>query len=169
MDFETLTVQMSQNARVIQSLVQGVSAEQARWKPGPDNWSILEVTNHLGDEEIEDFRAHLDVILHHPDQPWPRIDPQAWVTERGYNQREIGPSLERFLDARTDSLAWLAGLSEPDWGATFDAPWGPITAGDVFAAWVAHDLLHTRQLVELHYAYVVRLAQPHAADYAGPW
>jgi hypothetical protein len=65
-------------------------------------------------------------------------------------------------------LDWLKGLS-PDWEMARDGPFGRIAAGDVFTAWVAHDLLHTRQLVELHWAYTVMKACPYKADYAGEW
>jgi hypothetical protein len=169
MEFSFLTTQMARQAQMIKSLVQGVSQEQAVWKPSPDEWSILEVINHLYDEEIEDFRAHVNVVLHHPDRPWPRIDPQGWVTARAYNQRKIGPSLKDFLNARQASLDWLKGLASPDWEAVHEAPWGAIKAGDVCAAWVAHDLLHMRQLVELHFAYVTRAVRPYGVDYAGQW
>jgi hypothetical protein len=169
MKLEQFTQQMARQAEAIRALVQGISDEQARWKPSPDEWSILEVINHLYDEEIEDFRTHLDLILHHPSDPWPRIDPQGWVTERQYNALEVAKSLDNFLDARKESLAWLEGLTSPNWEAAFQVPWGQIAAGDMLASWVAHDLLHLRQLVELHRAYVVRLADPHKVDYAGPW
>jgi hypothetical protein len=169
MEFSFLTTQMARQAQMIKTLVQGVSQEQAVWKPSPDEWSILEVINHLYDEEIEDFRAHVNVVLHHPDRPWPRIDPQGWVTARAYNQRKIGPSLKDFLNARQASLDWLNGLASPDWEAVHEAPWGAIKAGDVCAAWVAHDLLHMRQLVELHFAYVTRAVGPYGVDYAGQW
>ena len=169
MKLDQFTQQMRGQAEAIRTLVQGVSDEQACWKPSPDEWSILEVINHLYDEEIEDFRTHLDLILHHPSDPWPRIDPQGWVTERRYNDRELAQSLSNFLDARKESLAWLEGLTSPNWEAAFQVPWGQITAGDMLASWAAHDLLHLRQLVELQRAYVVRLAAPYKVDYAGPW
>jgi hypothetical protein len=162
-------MQMAGNARRIQSLVEGLTAEQARWKPTPDSWSILEVITHLHDEEMEDFRVRLDICLHRPDQPWPPIDPGGWVTARQYNQRDLGESLDGFLRERVKSLAWLRDLSEPDWDATYDAPFGEITAGDLFAAWVAHDLLHIRQLVELHWAYTGLLVEPYSVEYAGAW
>jgi hypothetical protein len=168
-DIEQFIVRLTAQAETIRTLVQGVSDEQAGWRPSPDTWSVLEVINHLYDEEIEDFRQHLDVILHHPAQPWPRIDPQGWVTGRQYNQRQVGASLDNFLRERETSLAWLKGLTSPNWEATFDAPFGQITAGDMLASWVAHDLLHTRQLVELQWAYVSFLAAPHKVDYAGAW
>jgi hypothetical protein len=39
----------------------------------------------------------------------------------------------------------------------------------MFASWVAHDLLHMRQLVELHWAHTLTLANPHKVDFAGQW
>jgi len=51
MNINTYTTRMKNNAQTIHSLTSGVSDEQARWKPDPDSWSILEVINHLYDEE----------------------------------------------------------------------------------------------------------------------
>jgi hypothetical protein len=169
MELDVLVARLAHNAQTIQSLAQGVSHELARWRPSADDWSILEVINHLYDEEIEDFRAHLDLILHHPGEPWPGIDPQGWVTERRYNERDLAQSLRNFLHAREESLAWLSGLSAPDWQARYEAPFGQLTAGDMVAAWLAHDLLHVRQLVELQWAHTIRFVQPYQVRYAGVW
>jgi hypothetical protein len=169
MDLDHFTAQMAQHAQTIRSLTRGVSDEQARWKPDPDSWSILEVINHLYDEEREDFRAHLDTILHHPDGPWSPINPQGWVTERQYNQRDLEGSVSNFLAERERSLVWLKGLAAPNWQSVYKAPFAEMTAGDMFAAWVAHDLLHMRQLVELHWGYTARSLQPYSVIYAGPW
>jgi hypothetical protein len=169
MDLDSVTAQMARNAQAIQHLVEGIADEQARWRPGKDEWSILEVINHLGDEEVEDFRARLDLILNRPDAPWPGIDPQGWVVRRRYNERDLAQSVHRLRSARDASLEWLGGLPSPDWRAVCQAPFGEITAGDMMASWVAHDLLHMRQLVELHWAYTVRLVQPHRVAYAGAW
>ena len=168
MDFRHLLSQMADDAQRIRSLVEGVSKNQARWKPDPESWSILEVVNHLLDEEKEDFRVRLDYTLHRPDEPWPPIDPQGWVTAREYNERDLGESLRDLLKAREESLDWLKGLS-PDWEMAREGPFGRIAAGDVFTSWVGHDLLHTRQLVELHWAYMIMKASPYTADYAGTW
>jgi hypothetical protein len=169
MDLDSFTNQLANQAGVIHTLTLGVSAGQARWKPGPQAWSILEVINHLFDEECADFRVRLDLILYHPAQPWPPIDPQGWVTGRHYNQRGLAHSLDNFLKERRKSLAWLRGLDAPDWDASVTSPFGKFSAGDIFAAWVAHDLLHMRQLVELHWAYTLHSAQPYRVNYAGDW
>ena len=169
MDLEHWTVQMDGNAQRIAALVRDVSREQARWRPDPESWSILEVVHHLLDEEKEDFRALLDVVLYYPQAPMPPIDPKGWVTERRYNEQDLEQTLQGYLAARQDSLAWLRELSSPDWAAGYEAPWGRLTAGDVYASWVAHDLMHLRQLVRLHGEYTIRRLQPHSVRYAGRW
>ncbi|MFN2185327.1 MAG: DinB family protein [Anaerolineae bacterium] len=169
MDMDRLLSQMIEDAARIRVLVEGVSEQQARWRPDPDSWSMLEVINHLLDEEREDFRVRLDYILHRPGQPAPPIDPGGWVAKREYNQRDPDASLAQFLSEREASIAWLRELSAPDWDATYKAPWGSISAGDIFVSWVAHDLLHMRQLVELHWTYTTAEAAPYRPDYAGDW
>ncbi len=134
---------MKRNADTIQYMVRGISYEQAQWKPAPDSWSILEVINHLHDEEREDFRPRLDLILHNPNQPLQKIDPVGWVNERQYNQRGLDASLLKFMDERRESLRWLGTLQSPNWDAVYQMPWGPMTAGDMFASWITHDMLHS--------------------------
>jgi len=169
-DIKRFTIRMANSAATISSLVQGVSEAQARWKPDPQAWSILEVINHLYDEEREDFRQRLDLTLHQPDQLWTPNDPEGWVIERKYNQRDLKASVQNFLKEREQSIAWLNGLAAPSWENVHLFPSSrSISAGDMLASWVTHDLLHIRQLVELHWAYHARSAQPIALDYAGTW
>ena len=169
MEIEHFAARMAQHAAVIRSLVEGISTEQARSKPDPESWSVLEVMGHLWDEERKDFGVRIDYTLHRPGERWPRNNPEGWVTEHHYNERDLAESLDGFLSSREASLAWLRGLGSPDWEAAYQAPWGPITAGDLFAAWVAHDLLHIRQLVELRWALLQAEVAPRDTQYAGDW
>jgi hypothetical protein len=169
-EVKQFTSGLSNNAAVIRSLVQDVGEAQARWKPEAQAWSILEVINHLYDEEREDFRQRLDLILHQPGRPWPPNDPEGWVIERQYNRRELQSSLNNFLNERERSLIWLNGLAAPNWENSCEHPSaGTISGGDMLGAWAAHDLLHIRQLVELHWAYLARSVRPIALNYAGTW
>ena len=99
---------LSQSPAVISSLVQGVTPEQARWKPSPDRWSILEVINHLEDEERDDFRTRLDYLLHRPGQPLPPIDPPRWAVERKYNERDLAESVSRASESVASNVAFAA-------------------------------------------------------------
>lgn len=161
---------LSANAVVFQHLLAGVDDTQARWKPTPEKWSLLEVVCHLADEERHDFRQRLDLMLHHPGTPWPPIHPSAWVEERGYNTRELEASVQDFLREREHSVAWLRALR----GFAPKIPYpatGPVrlTAGTLLHAWAAHDLLHIRQMTRLHHEYLGEFAGRAALDYAGNW
>lgn len=168
MDSTQFIARLETGARVIETLARGVTREQAVWKPAPGKWSLLEVVCHLLDEEREDFRLRVDLLLHHPGRPWPPIDPEGWVTERGYARKDLEETLNAFLAERARSLAWLRGLKSPAWENAFDHPRaGRLAAGDLFSSWVAHDLQHIRQLARLHYEYVAREAAPWSVAYAG--
>jgi hypothetical protein len=169
MEYNYCLKQLAGDMLRIRLLAQGVDDEQARWRPDADSWSILEVICHLLDEERKDFRVRLDITLHKPDETWPGIDPAGWVTEHNYNEQVLAASLQAFHEEREASLAWLKRLEAPDWEASYEAPWGTMRAGDLLASWVAHDLLHMRQLVELHWAYNEQEVLPYSTRYAGEW
>lgn len=86
MDIGALSTQLANNASSIAGLSRWVSDDQARWKPDAQSWSVLEVINHLYDEERKDFRLRLEYILFRPGQPWEPINPQGWVIERVSSQ-----------------------------------------------------------------------------------
>src|SRR5581483_7339091 len=128
MQFETLYDELAHGPEIVRALVSGITQAEARIKPAPDSWSVLEVVCHLCDEERDDFAAE-----------------------------------------RARSLAWLRGLSSPDWEAEYVTPFRRMKVGDMLSAWVAHDNLHMRQLVELRRGRAVRLAEPYDVGYAGDW
>ena len=168
MDYEALRETLAAQTDLIPGLVGDLSEVEVRWKPAPDRWSVLEVVNHLLDEERHDFRVRLDILLHRPGDPWPEIRPMEWVTERRYNERELRTSLESFLSERRASLDWLDSLESPDWDSGEEAPWGGVFhAGDMFAAWVFHGELHMQQLIRLRQDIVAARGRPYSVAYAG--
>jgi len=157
------------SARKIESLLQNVSDEQAKWKPQPEKWSILEVVNHLYDEERDDFRHRIDLTLHKPDAVWPPIDPVGWVQSHEYSKKDYQQSVNKFFEERKKSLDWLRTLSSPDWESTYQHPIiGPLAAADLLAAWATHDYLHLRQLSDLQARYLNIVASPFSTKYASP-
>lgn len=169
MDFPTLYQELADSTEMIRALLKGIDQEQAQVRPEADAWSFLEVICHLHDEEREDFREHLDFVLHRQNEEWHVIDPQSWVKERKYNEQNFIQMQEKFFDERSKSLEWLNGLTDIDWGRTYTSEFGSMSAGEMFSSWVAHDNLHIRQLVELRRARIERITQPHPIGYAGEW
>ena len=169
MNVDFLRRQLALNRDRVAALAQGVPEDQARWKPDPETWSILEIVSHLADEEEFDFPVRLKMILEESDKPWPAIDPGGWVLEHKYNEGDLFETLKRYMTLRNEALAWLETAENPDWDKTYEAPFGEVTSGDMFVSWVTHDLLHLRQLVEMQRFYMVEQAQPYRLDYAGDW
>jgi hypothetical protein len=169
MESKILYQELANGVEIVGKLVAGITPTEARFKPNPASWSILEVICHLYDEEREDFRQRLDIMLHRPAEKWPPIDPVGWVVARKYNERDLAEMAANFVAERKASLAWLEGLTAPNWETQYAAPFGMMKAGDMLGSWVAHDQLHLRQLVELRWARVGQLVAPYEVRYAGEW
>ena len=168
MKMDAIVARLSANAAAIRSLLQDVDDEQARWRPGENDWSILEVITHLADEEPDDFRIRLRLTLEDPSQDWPATDPQAWVTERSYNQGDLAESLARFEKERQATIAWLQSLASPAWDNSKAHPAGfSLRAGDLMNSWLAHDLAHIHQLAELQAAWLSVGNTPYETGYSG--
>lgn len=171
MNAAALIDRLAHDPAMIEAALRGVGPAESRWKPAPDAWSLVEIVNHLCDEETLDFRTRVDLTLHRPGEPWPPIDPVGWAIERGYQSRDLDESLTRFRRLREESLVFLRGLKSPDWTRVHEHPKiGPLRAGDLLASWAAHDLLHLRQIAKRRYEYgVAVLGEGYAAGYAGGW
>ena len=169
MEFRTLYQELQNSTEMIRALLLGITEADARVKPSPESWSILEVVCHLYDIEREDFREHLDFILHRQQDEYHVIDPQAWITDRNYNEQDFVEMQSKFFAERRKSLEWLKEISGADWEITYTSDFGSVSAGEMFSCWVAHDNLHLRQLVELRRARIERLTEPYPIEYAGDW
>jgi uncharacterized damage-inducible protein DinB len=169
MEFNTLYQELQNSTEMIRALLAGITQEEARLKPNAESWSMLEVVCHLYDEEREDFREHLDFILHRQNEEWHRIDPQGWVTERKYNEQDFADAQDKFVAEREKSLDWLKKLADTNWETTYTSQYGSVKAGEMFASWVAHDNLHIRQLVELRRLRIENITKPYEIEYAGDW
>ncbi|MCB9838290.1 MAG: DinB family protein [Phycisphaeraceae bacterium] len=165
-----MTDRMAAFPGALSALLAPVSDVDARLKPPSGAWSIVEIVNHLADEEDEDFRTRVRMTLEDPSQAWPGIDPEGAAIERRYNDRALGESLDRFASARAASVAWLRSLERPDWSRTHRHPKiGDLRAGDVLLSWCAHDALHLRQLAKRVYELALQDGAGYRADYAGGW
>jgi len=169
MEFKTLYQELEHSTEMIRALLAGINQVESQIRPDAKSWSILEVVCHLYDEEREDFREHVDFILHRQNEEWHSIDPQSWVTERKYNEQDMYEMSEKFFSERRKSLEWLTEISNSDWETSYTSQYGSVSAGEMFCCWVAHDNLHVRQLTELRRNWIERITQPYDIQYAGDW
>jgi hypothetical protein len=169
MEFQALYQELINSTEMIRVLIKDIDQEQAQVKPDAKSWSILEVICHLYDEEREDFREHLDFILHRQNEEYHVIDPQSWVTQRKYNEQNFDDMQAKFFAERQQSFDWLIASSNMDLETTYTSEHGLVSAGEMFASWIAHDNLHIRQLVEIRRKHIERITQPYDIQYAGDW
>jgi hypothetical protein len=169
MNFSTLYQELVNSTEMIRALLAGITQEEAQTRPDLESWSMLEVVCHLYDEEREDFREHLDFILHRQDEEYHAINPQAWIKDRRYNEQDFEDMQGKFFAERQKSLEWLSSISDSDWDITYTSQYGSVSAGEMLSCWVAHDNLHIRQLVELRRARIENITKPYPIEYAGDW
>ncbi len=171
MDVQNLFSRLSGFSTALPALIGHVSAPDSKWKPADGAWSILEIVCHLADEEVDDFRARVQSTLEAPEQEWAPIDPETAAIERKYNDGSISEAIERFVQERNTSVAWLRGNLEriaENVNQAYEHPrFGPITVGELFGSWVAHDQLHIRQISKRLYQLTNRDAAPYSTRYAG--
>jgi hypothetical protein len=169
MDRDQLIARLRSNGDILRALLSALDAAEIGFRPAAGKWCALEVVCHLYDEEREDFRARLRSTLEQPEEPWPKIDPAAWVEERTYMAQDFHSVLAGFLKEREASLDWLRGLTDAPWNNAYMHPKvGPVSCDLLLTNWVAHDLHHIRQLVNLRYEYL-RANSTVPLDYAGTW
>jgi hypothetical protein len=153
---------------LLDALVGDLDGATARARPAPGEWSAVEILCHLRDEEAEDFGARLRVILDGQESFSP-IDPERWAAERRYQDVPMAEVLDAFKTRRRATLDLLDSVVPAALlGARALGKAGPLSGMDLLVAWVAHDLLHVRQLAgTLARVWAERWA-PLRAEYAGP-
>jgi len=169
MDHKRIIEHLNTNQKIFSELLSNKNKEEYFWKPEAKSWCILEVVCHLYDEEREDFRARVKHTLETPNKEMPKIDPLAWVIDRKYIEQDYKQMIEKFLGERNYSIAWLISIKNPLWKNAYHHPkLGPLSAEHFLANWLAHDLLHFRQIIRLHYQYLKQSAN-NELSYAGTW
>ena len=84
-------------------------------------------------------------------------------------EQDHDEKLEQFLAERTKSVEWLQSLESPPWHHAYQhAKRGEITAGYYVTNWLAHDLLHMRQIIKIRYLHLQQSSTVDL-DYAGAW
>ncbi len=169
MNHQIIINRLADNKEVFAALLQNIPEELIRLKSDEKNWSLLEIVNHLYDEEREDFRCRLDLTLGDPNIEWPSIDPASWITDRNYMDRDFIESVETFFNEREKSIGWLNSLEAPNWKSAYHHKLlGPMSAENILANWLAHDLLHIRQITTVHWKFLSNMSESNLS-YAGDW
>jgi hypothetical protein len=154
---------LERTPRALSALLAGLPEDWVTGDEGQDTFSPRDVLGHLIHGEETDWIPRAEIILREgegrPFTPFDRFGFRAWLA-----RTTTAELLERFARLRRENLARLAGfgLRPADLARRGTHPGlGPVTLGQLLAAWVVHDLGHLTQVARV-------MAKQYTAA-VGPW
>jgi hypothetical protein len=128
------------------ALLDGVSEEQAAFRPAPDQWSIADVLRHV--IAAEEGVARIVESLARGVVPEGRRPLGSHIPDEA---QPLAALVERLGAARADLLARVRGWpASPDLAATFEHPFfGPVNCKGWVAFQRLHDADHIGQLEQI--------------------
>ncbi len=146
MDRTEITTYLRQAPDLIEEALHGLSDDELRRRPSPDEWSALEVCCHLRDS-AEEGGVRVRRLVEEEGPVLEPYDQEAWARERNYQGDDIR-RLRIALRAFWGGLAYqLEGLSDEQWerGGTHPET-GPVTVRSCAEDEVEHAQAHLEQL-----------------------
>ncbi len=182
-------LRLEANGSIIVRLFEGIAPEEALWKgvssdtatptgnivgrwSSEERRSLLQIAQHLVAEERYDFRARLSTVLRNPHDPFPSFEWPFGSEDDPARKRDLESAVAMFRTERAASLRWLRSLGRIDSDIVHRNPpdgTQPLRAGDLVAAWIAHDYYHIRQIASLRWVYLEHASAPYTSEYAGPF
>jgi hypothetical protein len=133
---------------ILRALLCEVSDQDARWKPGPDRFSIAEVLAHLSHSEGHCYRLRLDRFMAE-DRPELEPDEASFFLDL-YRNADPEAALGTFEDQRIANVKRLRTLTDETGSrVALHRTAGEITLANMLHEWALHDLGHVRQVAEL--------------------
>ncbi|HJZ48882.1 MAG TPA: DinB family protein [Roseiflexaceae bacterium] len=132
--------------RDLARLLRPIDDVAGRWRPSPGEWCIADVVAHLSYCE-EPYLARLRRVVaqDNPFEPYLHPDESAHDLTRS-----LADLLEAFVARRAETVAFLSGLGQRDWGRPLvHETIGPTRLRDQVQELVAHDNVHLEQVVAL--------------------
>jgi hypothetical protein len=132
--------------RDLARLLRPLDAAAAQWRPAPDEWCIADVVAHLGYCEAP-YLARLRRVAEQDNPFEPALHPNGSAHDL---TRPLAELLDMFVALRAETVAFLSGLEQRDWGRPLvHAAIGPTKLRDQVQELVAHDNLHLEQIATL--------------------
>jgi hypothetical protein len=133
----------------VRKLTTGLSADDLARPEAPAKWSILQVAEHLADQElVNGFRLRSIVAEQEP--PLRGYDQDLWAAKLRYGAAGLEPVLDELRALRQRNLRLYRALSEDELDRVgLHDERGPESARRLRALTAAHDLLHRRQIARI--------------------
>ncbi|HEY7516467.1 MAG TPA: DinB family protein, partial [Vicinamibacteria bacterium] len=127
----------------------GLSDEEARRRPSPEKWSIVEIACHLRD--VERIFAERYTKIAHQDRPALWVMDNDRVAERlRYREASLPAVLKEWKRLRGDTVTLLRALPHARWQRTGMHPKrGEVSIEQLALIAASHDASHTARVAEI--------------------
>jgi uncharacterized damage-inducible protein DinB len=149
-NIQTASSMLARTPDILRSILSGADAGWTEPNYGPGTWSAREIVAHLIFGERTDWMVRLRVIVAHGDsrafEPFDRAGHGPLAQEQ-----TVDELLDLFARERSANLEALLAmdLSDEDLDRRGLHPaLGPVTARQLLATWVVHDLNHIAQIAK---------------------
>jgi DinB superfamily len=142
--------QLETTPEIFRILFEGLTHEEANWKPSADRWCIAEVIEHLSHVEGHGFRSRIDQMLAEDMPVLKEYNQEKFAAAGQYSGRDIEDSFDHWEDQRVTNIEYLRNLNETILARSArHERLGILTIADLLNEWAFHDLGHLRQVMEL--------------------
>ena len=128
------------------TLQKGLTIEQWRLKPEPDEWSLTEIFCHLRDVDREVNIPRFVKIIREDNPFVVGIDTDPWAEEREYRNSDGPTALRAYTNIRNQMVTLLESAKEEDWHRPArHAIFGPTDLAELVSFVTIHDRSHVQQ------------------------
>lgn len=137
------------NVAALHGTVEDVPDHYWHQRPDPNEWSPLEVLQHMLESECTVQRPRLQTILEEDNPFLPKPPEPPAPGSRDLSHVDPDATVQRFAEERLQTIALLTGLSDSQWGRRArHSVFGPTTLLEMAAFTARHDRLHINQLCQ---------------------
>lgn len=130
----------------LQEAIEGLSAEQLKWKASEKQWSVTEVLSHLADHSIVvSFRIR--EILSGSETRLPAFSQDQWVAGQRVNDAKASDILDIFRNLLIYNSLLFRRLTPEDWNKTgINFKGETVTLTTIIHGFIAHVQAHLAQI-----------------------
>lgn len=146
-DREANQAVLASTPAALETIFQSATRTLTKYRPEPDEWSIIEIFCHLNDVDQEINLPRLERILAEKEPFLPGIISDTWASERNYQSQGVAEALNQFFIARAQLISRLSRLKKEDWDRTArHAIFGPTRLEELVDFMAQHDRNHIQQI-----------------------
>ena len=133
----------------VREAIDGVDRDGLLYRPGPEDFSLVEQVCHLRDLEREGYLLRVRRMLQERGPVLESFDGAAVARDRSYLEQDATLAAQEFAAARRDLVGILSALTEDDLRRAAEFEGRRITMADLVEMILEHDQAHREEIGRL--------------------